>query len=82
MTTEEALKLATKIKTASSDDCVFTANDAQDLAAYVIERNTPVKPKKKKPGVFCECECSGESLLLPNENFCPKCGKPLDWSHA
>lgn len=57
-------------------------NRALRLAAYVIERSTPVRPISKTWGMTTKFSCPCEERLVSWNKFCPSCGIPLDWSHA
>lgn len=51
----------------------------QDIARALVERDTPVKVAIDPPN-SCRGICRCDSIVIDYFNYCPNCGKPLDWS--
>ena len=78
-----------------SDDCTDTQSDYVEeieLAIKVLERQVPIKPKRKSEpiskhfyegidGFYCPV-CDSDLLDKDNDCFeyCPQCGQRIDWS--
>lgn len=83
-TGKEALKKAWDLvhnKYPENNEEIQLVRYAIKTAMELNERDTPMKPKPSKnpKAVSARCVCS--NVVMPNDNFCSKCGQRLDWSN-
>ena len=74
MTRPELLELARRVQADGDSD------DIDELARAVIELCEPVKPVDIGVSYYPWSCGSCNSCLIQSGNFCPNCGKALDWS--
>ena len=48
------------------------------LAVDALERQVPIKPTTFGRNLF-DCAFCGRSLKKFSHNYCPKCGRKIDW---
>ena len=82
MINREAIEILGGLKISKTDH-VYVNNQALDLAIQALEKQEPEKPMGEIVERCPDCQEDNlhSELFYEEYNFCPNCGKAIDWSN-